>query len=157
MDLIGDVFGTPRRDQFSALSNWEVAQRLATVYANNALLAMTTPEEAKWPASTAEVVAIARAQYISPVGLCDTEDIAKEVGERGSLNAGALLSVPLLVITTPQETGQGETAEKAAQWKELTSGGCVLESVDAPHMEVPGHSKAIELVVAALKPHVPPI
>eukprot|EP00966_Prymnesium_polylepis_P007992 183953-Prymnesium_polylepis.1 len=112
-------------------------------------------DESKWAPSATESVLIARGQYSHPAGLCAADDISKEIcAPGGAVPPSAVCSAPFLVITTPQETAQGETKAKAAPWAALTSAACQMDEVDVPHMDVPKDAKAIALVVDALKPHV---
>ncbi|KAL1511208.1 hypothetical protein AB1Y20_006022 [Prymnesium parvum] len=156
VELLHDVFGVATCEEIEAMPMREFAQTLGSVYANPTLLAMTRGEDvSKWSASAQETVKIAQSQYMAHAGLCSAVDIAKEIGERGSLSPDALIHAPILVVTTPQETEKGETAAKAAPWAELTSAKCSMEQVDAAHMEVPAHASTIQLVVDALKPYAP--
>ena len=156
VELLADVFGTRTVEAFSALTNRQIGQALGNVYKNETLLMMTHAEdESKWAPSATESVLIARGQYAHPAGLCAADDITKEIcAPGGAVPPSAVCSAPFLVITTPQETAQGETKAKTAPWAALTSAACQMEEVDAPHMDVPKKEEAIALVVGALKPHV---
>jgi surfactin synthase thioesterase subunit len=158
MPLLPDVFGVQTTADVRNLPAHELAQKMSTVYTNTVLQAFTSnPDESQWQPKIREAIEMARAQYSSPCVLCAAEDIEKAIATPGAdvIPPSAVVSAPIFGIASKQETEAGETADKMEKWAALTSGGFKLErDLDAAHMDMPTHTRTIELSVKLLQPHL---
>jgi hypothetical protein len=159
IELIGDVFGEPTCAGIGRMTLQALAVQLGKVYSNDVLQAAAEkdPDETKWIPGFRDAAIAAKAQYSSPVCLCDIDDIVKVFGEgvRGSPTAvepSCVLKCPIFCATA-QETPKGETAEKMDHWRCLTSGAFTHKTFDSTlHMELPTAEEVIKAVVEAAAP-----
>ena len=154
--VLPELFGCDTVAEVSALPTHKLAQRMATVYNNELLRAMTaSPDVTKWSQTTIDAVEAARQQYGHPCLLCCAADITASICPPGAdVPVAARISAPILGIASSQESAEAETAAKMAEWAALTTGSFRLEALDTDHMGLATHDKAIELVVEAMRPHL---
>ena len=156
VELLQDVFGVPTSAAVGQMPLHNIAQILADVYVNETLKHGTAnPDESSWAASFVEVAKIVRDQYSSPCSLCAADTIAEVIGDPSeALPSSSRLTAPILAIVSTQETRQGETREKVARWRELTSSKFALEAVDCEHMAMPSDDRVIKMVLEFLQPAI---
>lgn len=159
VELIGDVFGEPTCAGIGRMSLQAVAVQLGKVYSNEALQAAAEKDadDSKWIPGFRDAAIAAKAQYSSPVCLCDIDDIAKVFG--GGVRGDPMTVDPSCVLKCPifcacaKETPKGETEEKMSKWKCLTAGEFKLLRFDSTlHMELPTAEPVIKAVVEAFTP-----
>ena len=136
-----------------------VAVQLGKVYSNEALQAAAEkdPDDSKWIPGFRDAAIAAKAQYSSPVCLCDIDDIVKVFGEgvrsdSSAVDPSCVIKCPIFCATA-KETPKGETAEKMEKWKCLTSGTFTHKIYEsALHMELPTTEEVMKAVVEAATP-----
>ena len=130
------------------MPSFDIAQKLAKVYANPALLEGTSdPDSDKWDQAWVDTIQVTREQYGSPVSMCGEAEIAKYIRPTGGpIPPTARVSAPILAAFSLSETEQGETQAKVAKWGELTS-KFDIQGFSSDHMALPGDPKVVKLVV----------
>ena len=155
--LVPELFGCNTVAEVGTLSAHELAQRMATVYENGFLKAMTaSPDVTKWSQTAIDAVEIARQQYGHPCLLCCPAEITASICSPGAdPPLAARISAPIVGIASSREPAEAETAAKMAEWATLTTGGFQLEALDTDHMGLATHAKAIQMVLEAMRPTLP--
>ena len=160
VELIDDVFGEPTCAGIGRMPLQTLAIQLGTVYSNDLLrkAAERDSDESKWIKGFRDAAVVAKAQYSSPVCMCDINDIVAVFGEGVrsdpmAVGAASILSCPIFAVSG-KETSRGETAEKMTKWKALTAAEFTLKTFDATlHMELPRDNGVIQAVVEAARPY----
>lgn len=130
----------------------KLIERFHAAWSNPVLAPHVGKPETTWPSLVTELVDVIRKQYTyTPGGSTDFQLVTGV--ERKPISA------PVFAVAAGQEAPLGETFAKMQSWKELTSGTCEVEKVDASHMGCMkfGHGGVFDRLVQQISPIVAPL
>jgi len=148
-DLLDETWGVDCTAKVKDLDERFMLHKMLEAWPNDFL--QTHKDADPLPANVKTILSVVRRQYSSPAYPCGTADVGSIVGDDQAAAA------PIMGLAAEMEAPRGETAAKMEGWKDFTSGGFELVTVDkVDHMGIMGPaSGAYPIILGDMMKYMP--
>jgi len=146
--FLSTVFGVETRAAIAELDDAKLLNSLVGAWSGNLFFEGHKHREAsKIPAMVKSALGVVRHHFSTPCYPIGDAELIQTFGAKSPVSA------PILAVAARQELPKGETAAKVEGWRDFTTGGFELKTVNTTHMGVMQDTTCHELVLEALRLH----